>query len=195
MNLALLILCGFAVLLLILLIGVLRDPRRLENSDGGSSISEEPARRHVTYFPQVRQSMAAMAAEDLAFLSAKGSRRLIRRVQKERQRIALTYLTCLRDDFMKLWRLARVIASLSPQVAVAQEIARFRLGMVFILRYEMVRLEFLFGFSPLPELSSLSETVSRLALRLETAMKDVGERAALAAKLGSSLDGRDMNTP
>lgn len=192
MNIALLFLAGFAAILLLLLIGVLRAPERRGNSEADFSLSEESGRRHVTFLPQVRQ---AMAAEDFAFLSSQGSRELTQRVRKERQRIALAYLSCLRGDFLRLWRLARVIASLSPQVGVAQELARLRLGLVFSLRYEMVRVKFLIGFSPVPELGSLSEVVSRLAIKLETAMKDLGERAALAAKLASSLDGRDRNTP
>ncbi|MHB8502871.1 MAG: hypothetical protein ACYDCG_06175 [Candidatus Acidiferrales bacterium] len=192
MNPAFLLLAGFALVLLILLGLVLRDPRRLGKPDADLSLSEEPDRRHVTYFPQMRQ---ALSAEDFVFLSSLGSRELTRRVRKERQRIALAFLSCLRSDFLKLWRLARVIASMSPQVGMAQEFARLRLGLVFYLHYEMVRVKFLFGFAPLPELGSLSEVVSRLAIRLETAMNELGERAALAAKLASSLDGRDLNTP
>ncbi|MGC1415494.1 MAG: hypothetical protein WA817_09445 [Candidatus Acidiferrum sp.] len=192
MNLALIVLCGFAALLLVLLIGVLRDPRRPENTHGVISISEERERRHVTYFPQVRQ---AMAPEDFVFLASRGSSRLARRVRLERRRIALAYLSFLRADFLNLWRLARVVASMSPQVGLQQEFARFRMGLVFSVRYEMVRVKFLLGLSALPELGSLSEVVSRLSIRLEAAMKDLGERAALAAKLASSLDGRDLNTP
>ncbi len=192
MSFALLFLASFAAILLILLVWVLRDPRRLAKPDATPSFSEESERRHVTYFPQVRQ---AMAAEDFAFLSSQGSRGLSRIVRRERQRIVLTYLSCLRGDFLRLWRLARVIASLSPQVGMAQEFARLRLGLVFSLRYEVVRVKFLLGFSPLPELGSLSEAVSKLAVRLETAMNDLGERAALATKLASSLDGRNLNTP
>jgi len=41
----------------------------------------------------------------------------------------------------------------------------------------------------------LSEVISRLSIRLETAMKDLGERAALAARLASSLEGRGLDTP
>jgi hypothetical protein len=59
----------------------------------------------------------------------------------------------------------------------------------------MIRIEFLFGFAPLPELGSLSDVVSRLSIRLETAMNNLGERAALAAKLASSLDdGHGLDT-
>ena len=85
---------------------------------------------------------------------------------------------------------------MSPQVGVGQELARLRLGLIFSLRYEMVRVKFLFGFSPLPDLGFLSDVVSWLSLRFETAMKNLGERAALAAKLGSSLDnGQGLDTP
>lgn len=192
MNITFLLLIGFAVLMLLLLVWVLRDPRKHGRPDGDLDSTDEFSQRHVCYFPQVRQ---ALAAEDFAFLSSRGSPQLARRIRGERRKIALAYLSCLRGDFLKLWRLARVIASMSPQVGIAQELARLRLGVAFSLRYEVIRIKFLFGFAPLPELGSLSDVVSRLSIRLETAMKDLGERAALAAKLASSLDGRGLDTP
>jgi hypothetical protein len=191
-NFALLLLIGFAVLMLLVLAWILRDPRKHAGPDGDLDSTDELSQRHVSYFPQVRQ---ALAAEDFAFLSSRGSPQLAHRIRKERRKIALAYLSCLRGDFLKLWRLARVIASMSPQVGVAQEFARLRLGMAFSLRYEMIRIEFLFGFPPLPDLGSLSDVVSRLSIRLETAMNNLGERAALGAKLASSLDdGHGLDT-
>lgn len=189
-----LLLLGFVgVLLLALLAWVLRDPRKFANPDDDLASKEELGRHHVTYFPQVRQ---AIGAEDFAFLASRGLPKLTNRVRKERRRIALAYLACLRADFLKLWRLARVIASMSPQVGAAQEFARLRLGLAFSLRYEIIRIKFFFGIAPLPELGSLSEVVSRLSVRLETAMKNLGESAALASKLTSSLhDGRGLDTP
>lgn len=192
MNLPLSLLFGFAVLLMLLLAWVLRDPRELEQPDADLGNAEDLDQRHVTYFPQVRQ---AMAAEDSTFLSSRASQVLARRVQRERRKIALAYLACLRGDFLKLWRLARVIASMAPQVGAAQELERLQLGLAFSWRYEMIRVKFLLGFAPLPELGSLSEVVSKLSIRLETAMKDLGERTALTTKLASSLDGRGLNTP
>lgn len=192
MSPALLLPIGFTVLLLVLFLWALGNPRRRARTDGSINSAEESGHRHVAYFPQVRQ---AMAQEDLVFLASRGLPRLARRVRGDRRRIALTYLSCLRGDFLRLWRLARVVASMSPQVGLGQEFARFRMGLVFSVRYEMVRVKFLLGFSALPELGSLSEVVSRLSIRVEAAMKDLGERAALAAKLASSLDGRDLNTP
>jgi hypothetical protein len=189
---ALLLLTGFGVLLLVLFVRVLVDFRKVAKAEDNLTCAEEFGRRHVTYFPQVRQ---ALAVADLDFLSLRGSRKLSQRVRKERRKIALAYLSCLRDDFFRLWRLARIISSLSPRVGVGQEFARLRLGLTFSLRYQMLRTKFLCGFAPIPELGSLSEAVSRLAIRLETAMNDLGERAALAAKLASTLDGRRLDTP
>lgn len=191
MSPALIFLAGFAVLLLILLAWILLDPRKFTKPEAYLDFTEEPDRSHATYLRQVRQ---AMAAEDFEFLAARGSRELSQRTRKERRRIVLAYLYCLRNDFLKLWRLARVISTMSPKVGVAQEFARLRLGLIFFLRYELVRIKFLFGFAPLPELGSLSEVVSRLAVRLETAMRELGERAALAAKLASTLDGRRLDS-
>jgi len=188
----LLLLFGFAVLLLVLLGWVLRAPTRLAKSPADPALADEADRRNVTYFPQVKQ---ALAADDFAFLASRGLPLLARRVRKERRRIALAYLESLRNDFLKLWGLARVIASLSPEVGVAQEVARLRLGLTFALRYEMVRITFLLGLAPLPALGSLSEVVGRLAIRLEATMRDLGERSALAAQLASSLDGRGLDTP
>jgi hypothetical protein len=181
----------FGILLLLLLVWVLRDTRKLAKPGSDICSAEELDRRHVTYFPQVKQ---ALSDGDLAFLASRGSRALARTVRKERRKIALAYVSCLRADFLKLWRLARVIASMSQQVRATQELERLQLAFVFSCRYEMIRVMILFGFAPLPALGSLSEVVSRLSVRLETAMKDLGERAALAAKLASSPDGRDLHT-
>jgi hypothetical protein len=192
-NFAFLLLIGFAVLLFLLLVWVLRDPRKLARHESYLDSTEELGRRHVGYFPQVRQ---ALVAKDFDFVSSRGLPQLTRRMRRERRKIALDYLSCLRADFLRLWRLARVIASMSPQVGAAQEFARLRLGLAFSLRYEIIRIKFFFGLAPLPELGSLSDVVSRLSIRLETAMKNLGESAALASKLTSSLhDGSGLDTP
>ena len=181
----------FGIFLLLILAWVLRDPRKLATPPSDLDCAEEAHRRHVTYFPQVKR---AVAPEDFAFLASCGSRALAQTVRKERRAIALAYLACLRNDFMRLWRLARVIASMSQQVGVAPELERLFLVARFSWRYEVIRLKFLLGFAPLPDLSSLSDVVSRLSVRLDTAMRDLGERAALAAQLASSPDGRRLHT-
>lgn len=192
MSNPLLLLFGFGILLLLLLIWVLQDPRKLTRRAAVLDPIEEADRNHVIYFPQIKQ---ALTAEDFSFLATRGSGALARAVRKERQDIALAYLAYLRRDFLKLWRLARVIASMSQRVGATQELERLRLGLVFSWRYEMIRIKFMFGFAPLPELGALSDAISRLSIRIETAMKDLGERAAVAAALASSLDRRGLDTP
>lgn len=182
MSFTFLIFVGIAIALLLLLGWALRGPSNLTKSKADP---EDIDRRHITYFSQVQQ---AMTEGDYAFLAAKGSKGLAQRVRKERRRIVLVYLDCLRRDFQKLLQLARVIAVLSPRVGAAQEFERVRLSATFSVRYEMIRVKLLLGFTPLPEMGSLSQVVSRLTIRLEAAMKELGERAALATELASSLD-------
>jgi hypothetical protein len=191
MSLNLLFLICFGVIALLVLVWALRNPQKRADSNMDAGSLEEADRRHVAYFPQVRQ---AMAATDYEFLRSRGSRRLAQRVHNERRKIALAYLAFLSQDFERLLRLARVIAVLSPEVWAAQEFERFRLSTSFSLKYGRIRMKLLLGYMPLPEIGSLSEAVSKLTIRLETAMRELGERAALAAELASSLDRSRVDT-
>ncbi|HYL64969.1 MAG TPA: hypothetical protein VE077_20325 [Candidatus Methylomirabilis sp.] len=183
---------AFAITLLILAGFALLRAGKRPSSSPALDAENETGRAHVTFFPQIRQ---ALAAEDYAFLSSQAPSGLSRRVRRERRAITLAYLACLRQDFLRLWRLARVVSQMAPRVGVAQEFARLRLGVGFSVRYELIRLGFLLGFEPLPVLGSLNEVVSTLAMRMELAMQELGERAALAAELTSSLDRRGLGTP
>jgi hypothetical protein len=180
-----------AVALLAVLVWVLYEPRQ-GKEDRDFERAETLGRKHVTYFPQVRQ---ALTEQDLQFLDLRGRPSLSRRLRKERRRIVLAYLAHLRSDFANLWRLARVIAAMSPVVGANQELARFRLGVAFYARYEFIRLQFICGFAPLAHLNALSQVVGNLAIQLETAMSNLGERAALATELASTLHGRGLDTP
>jgi len=185
------LLFGIAVSLTVLLVWLLDDPYQVN-----AAILAEPGslgesgRRHPTYFPLIRQ---AMSHADLGFLAERGSARLVRRAHRERQRIALSYLEELRGDFERLLRLARVIAVLSPEVQATQEFERLRLSLRFSWRYQTVLWALRFGLLLLPQLCSLSVMVSELAARQESAMNELGERAALAAELASSLQRRGMD--
>lgn len=190
MTLSFLLFSGLALLLLLLLIAVFRDPEKSSRLKSDQSWADESGHRHATFFAQIRQ---ALAPEDYAFLAKRSCQQLARRVRKERRRITLLYLSSLRQDFARLWKLARVVAAMSPQVGAAREIARFRLGAAFYLRYELIRLKFILGLGPMPDLGAVSEVVSNLAVRLETAMSDLGERAALASELASTLDGSRLH--
>lgn len=139
--------------------------------------------------PQIRQ---ALSEADRKYLSAVVSRELQHRVGKERRRIVLAYLAELREDFRRLVRLATVIAVLSPEVAAMRELERLRLRLEFTCRLEWIRLILLAGWTPTVQLGALSGLLSGLSVRLEAAMKELGERAALAAELASFPDRRSI---
>lgn len=116
-----------------------------------------------------------------------------KRVSRERRRVALSYLAALRQDFEELMHISRVIAALSPQIGVAQEFERLRLRVSFLWRYRIIWLSLRAGFAPLPQLSALSNLLSGFSVRMEEAMKEMGERAALVAEMVSSPDRRRIH--
>lgn len=179
------------IVLLVLLCCALRSPQRGSRA-GVPALEplEEPARQHATYFSVIRQ---AMSGEDFEFLATRGPGRLVRRTHKERQRIAMLYLANLRADFQRLLRLARVIAVLSPEIAVSHEFERLRLTVRFFWRYQMVVLGLQAGFLLLPQLGGLSQMVNDLAFHMEKAMRELGERAAVASELASTLNRRGLD--
>lgn len=191
MSLTLILFFGSVAVLLFGLGWALWKPREWKNLESDPRWLEERDQRHTNYLPQVRQALAAV---DYDFLSQRASRRTQRRVRRERQNVALAYLGALRGDFENLLRIARVIAVLSPEVAVAHEFERLRLTAEFSWRCQMIRWKLLTGMTPLAQLAGLSDLVSGLNVRLEQAMKELGERAAAAAELASSMNRRGMGT-
>ena len=160
--------------------------RRKALPDAG--VPEECGRDTVAHLPQIRQ---AFAETDAVFLSQKAKSVVARRVRKERRRVGLAYLAALRGDFQSLLRMAKIIAQLSPEVAAVHELEMLRFAALFGWRYQMIRLQLRSGLAPLPRLDDLSNLVSGLSVRMETAIKELGERAALAAEMASSFDRRD----
>jgi len=171
--------------LLALLVWALSKPGKYKPLSDGPASLEQVGRRHATYLPLIRQALSPM---DLAFLERRGSRELAVRVKKERRGAVLSYLASLRDDHLQLLRFAKAVAVLSPEVASSQEMERAWLAMQFSFRYQILRVEVHVGMLSLRSLDGLSHMVSDLAVRVETAMSELGERAALATKLASSLD-------
>src|SRR5262249_36505129 len=96
-------------------------------------------------------------------------------------------------DFERLLRTARVIAVLSPQIGVAQELERLRLTVNFQWRYRIVWLSLWAGDTPLPQLDDLTNLLSGFSVRLGTAIKELGERAAVVGEMVSAADRRRIN--
>jgi len=176
--------------LLLSLRWALHAPRKSSAGKFDLASLEESGRRHATYFALIKQ---AASREDMEFLARRGSRAIARRAVKERRHVALKYLTQLRDDFQRLLRLARAVAALSPAVGSRQELQQLWLSLVFTWRYQVIRVGFYYGLLPIPQLNSLSHMVSQLAVQMETSMKELGERAAMAVKMASTLDGNGLD--
>ena len=157
-------------------------------ADGGAD--NESGHRHMTYLPQIRQ---AFADADFDFLFKNASREVLRRVRRERRGVALAYLSALREDFQSLLQMARAIAMLSPELAAIQEFERMRLTAKFTWQYQMIRWKLLAGVAPMPQLHGLSDLVSGLSVGIEAALKELGERAAAAAELTSSMNRRGLD--
>ena len=191
MSLTLILFFGSVAVLLFGLGWALWKPQERKNRERDPRWLEERDQRHTSYLPQIRQ---ALAAADYDFLSKKASRRTQRRVRRERLNVTMAYLSALRGDFENLLRMARAIAVLSPEVAGAHEFERLRLTAEFAWRCQMIRWKLLTGLTPLVQLAGLSDLVSGLSVRLEQAMKELGERAAVAAELASSENRRGMGT-
>lgn len=138
--------------------------------------------RHIFYLPQIKQSLGQA---DYEYLLARGPAGLAKRVQKERRRIALHYLSALRTEFERLQHMARVVTAMSPEVAVAQELQGLRLNVEFSIRYRIIYLRLVSDIAPVSAINNLSNLISSLTVRMETAISSLGESAALAAELGS----------
>ena len=187
MSLFLYVFFAIAGLLLLLFLWSMRKPHRRGGALPDAGILEERGPGSVAHLPQIQQ---AFADSDFEFLFERGQSSLVRRVRRERRQVALAFLSAVREDFDRLLHTATIISVLSPEVAALHEFERLRLIVKFNLRYRIIRMQLHLGLAPIPRLSRLSDLVSGLSVRMETAMKELGERAALAAELASSLDRR-----
>lgn len=144
---------------------------------------------HTPHLPLIKQALVNL---DFAYLNGRGYPALAKRIRKERRHIALGYLACLRLEFEKLLHLARMVAVMSPNVEVAQEVRGLRLNLEFTYRYYLIYFRLLSGVAPLEAIGNLSNMVSALTIRMETAMRELGEQAVLGAELlphnGGGLD-------
>lgn len=172
-------------LLLVLFFWSLRNPKGPAVPAATSEILQDLQASHVTHLPQIRR---ALAPADLAFAAKRIPREALRRMQRDRRKVALAYLSALRAELERLLRTARIVAALSPEVAGGQELARIVLTLNFLWRYRMIRVSVWAGFTPLPQISDLGDLLSAYSVRLEEAIRELGERSAMVAEMVSSPD-------
>lgn len=181
---------GLVATLLLLFVWALRHPAQPKSGADALPPTEDSRVRHVAYLPQIKQTLSPA---DMEYLTSRGSAKLARRVLRERRKAALSYVAALHDDFERLLRLARVIAVLSPEVGAVHEFERLRLSAHFTMRYHFLSILLRLELAPMPQLNSLSDIVSTFAVRMQEAMNELGERAALATQMASSLERRGID--
>jgi hypothetical protein len=188
MNYSLAVFASAGLLLLLAITWLaLSGTRRRAKVVGNSPLERECV--HISHLPQIKQ---ALANSDYTYLNDRGYPALAKRIAKERRRIALSYLACLRVEFDKLVHLARMVAVMSPNVEVVQEVQGLRLNLEFAYRYYLIYLRLVTGVAPLEAMGGLTNMVSALTIRMQTAMSELSERAALSTELlphnGAGLD-------
>lgn len=177
-------------LLFVALVWSLRGAQKRTASSPLPALPQDLQGSHIAHLPQI---LRALASTDYEFASERIPQEALRRMRRDRQRVALAYLYALREEFDELLRTARGIAALSPQVAADQELERAVLTLNFLWRYRIIRIGLQMGFAPLPQIRNLSNLLSGLSVRLEAAMKELGERAAQMAEMVSSHDRRRIH--
>lgn len=187
----LLSLVGVVCCLLLLLVWALRSTAKNEPPELANCLLGETGRGNASYLPQIRR---AMADGDFVYLQSSGHPAMVGRLRKERKKIALMYLSALKEDFEKMVRFSRMVAGMSPEVVTLEEWERVLLTLKFRWSYQVVRMGLILGIPLFAELAGLSEVVSGLAVRMERAIAELGERAAIGMRMDSPLNGGGADT-
>ncbi len=190
MNITIILFILLAVLLIGALVWAIRPPKRklLSINDVLTALSEE---RHYSRLPQILQ---ALQPEDTAFLRDRGLAPLRRRIRSQRGRIALLYLDCLQEEYEKLLEASRVVAAMAPELIALDEAERFKLNLRFALGCRYLRWKLRLGLEPWGGFGLLSQMASGMALRLEGATSQIGERTAWSLEFSSILKERNNGT-
>jgi len=190
MNVTIILFILLAVLLIAALVWAVRPPKRklVSITDVLGALCEE---HHYSRLPQILQ---ALKPEDTSFLHARGLATLRRRIRSERGRIALLYWDCLQEEYERLLEASRVVAAMAPELVALDEAERFKLNLRFALGCRYLRWRLRLGLEPWRGFGLLSEMAGGMALRLEMATSQIGERSALSLAFSSIRKERDIGT-
>ena len=164
-----LILSGVGLVLLVLIVWLARSPSQPLATDAAAIPQPTDVLRelHCLYFPQIRQ---ALSPEDREFLRRRSSRRLQREARRARLHIARSFVSGLREDLVRLERLGRMAAALSPRVERRYEWDRIKLGLRFRVLYAGVQTRLSLGDISVPQLAELADLIGGRAREIERAM-------------------------
>lgn len=180
---------AFALLILVLFFWALGRGPKLPSPEAVNVAGlQTPERRSVAFWPQVRQ---ALSLEDLEYVKRRAPERYPQ-IARERRAVALEYLRGLKHDFEQMLELATAIAVLSPEVPAVHEWERLKLTLQFWLQYRTVQVRLLCRAGGVEGLHELNATVSGLMVKLDEALRELGEHAAVAFELKSTFNPRRL---
>jgi hypothetical protein len=168
MNLLVMLLASMLLVLLLVLAWLVAKPLPTEVSLANESRIEDLLPSHARHLPQLRQ---AFASADSRFMRAKVSKEDKRLWEEERRQVLRGFLGALAEDFVRLNRLSRLVASISPHAPKRYRIERIWLSVCFRLTYWMVSIRVSLGrLRAMNQLVRLAELVGILSAHAETGM-------------------------
>jgi len=169
------ILVGLLIALLIFY--AVRAWRELPAESAVSTLgSDEPPElllpTHFCYYSQIRQ---ALARADREYLARRATPAVRRRWEAERRKVVRGFLAGLKEDYVRLERLGRTVASLSPELSQELERERLWLGLRFRFWYGVLWLAPLGSRWTLRLLDRTTNLVGSIADRTAAAITAIGE--------------------
>ena len=125
---------------------------------------------HCRHFSQIR---FLLRQDDLKFVERNAPPELARAWKRDRRKVLRKYLNGLAEDLARLEHLARMIASLSPEVSRQREWEWFWLGLKFRLIFQLLVIRIALGERSLPQLARLTDLVASHAAKLEVRMSQM----------------------
>jgi hypothetical protein len=165
-----LIFAAIASVLLLVGLGLLIRPLKAESAlRPVTAVNVESlAAKHFRHLAQIRR---ALTDEDRLFIDTRLPEHSAKRLRVERRTALRKYLVGIGEDFASLDRLAREVASLSPEVEHRQETERFVLEVRFRILYRIALFRLgMAGSLPFNAVAHLSGIVGGLSRQVEAMM-------------------------
>jgi len=131
-----------------------------------------PLAGHFRYYPQIRQ---ALSEADRKYIAKRASPAARRRWKAERRKVVRGFLAGLKEDYVRLEKLGRTVASLSPQLNQELERERLWLGVRFRVWYAALWAAPLSSQWTLRLLDRTTAAVGSMAKKTTTAMDALSE--------------------
>ncbi len=168
MSLVVVLITSATLAILGAMVWLVTKPLPEESSLSLDSKIEELVPLHTQHFPQIRQ---ALESTDNRYVRQRATPALHRLWREERRQILRSFLAGLAEDFARLDRLSRIVASLTPRFSRREELGRIWLSLRFRLTYRITSIRISAGGAgSARELNYLTVLVGSLSARAEAAM-------------------------